>query len=397
MLLAAILLLATLPHAQAAGASQATATPITDGTYSGSLGSYADDWYVTDVPAGKAAFVQYQDSGGSTDAYLVDSDGSTVRYVSNGNSGAYAPEDGKAWIDVSTWYQGASYTFTLSFINVPTQNDGGSGRDAGRSFADAVTAVPGHVTGNVVLASGDAGDTFRLDVPAGMIVDLASVPSYTRLVQADGTLVAQLAGYGQPSSWSGVSDGKPLYVEVTRSGAYGFDYAISWPADLAVSALSVHDVAPMVGDTAAPAGTQREVTFHVANHGAGPTRLGNLLVVATHEGVTSSRVVADRDLSLAAGQETDITLSWDTTGEVGNFTLVAGVTSQYENRTSDNAQSVATSVLAGGLPVGGFDALNLQARSASASAGYEYGGERIGLDTPEGFVGSEHGTVVLLA
>ena len=396
-----MLLLASLASASvaASGPSQALATPIGEGTHSGWVED--EHWYRVSVPAGKVAHVAFTIVSGDdwNDLSFVDSAGNRLSWVSSGGTGTYDPDEADAWLVVDAFWGASEYSFTLSFVNAPPQNDAGSGQDAGQQQATALAIQPGRIQGRVVASAGDVGDWYSVMAPAGTIVDVHSAQgAFVDVYDADGRHLESVAYYDSsysPRAYGVLAGDAPIFLHVDWAEAYSFVVEVSQRADLVVEAVEVRDVE--LGTDAGPAGVSyaREVLVTLANLGEGPSRKASLVVRSTHEGAaTTDRVLGERAIDLAPGERVVVAVPWDSTGQAGDVTLVAGVANEFEAAPADNAAQARAFVLATGLPTS-LDLLNHEARAAGRTLRVEYGGDRIGAATPVGFLGFDRGVLTL--
>lgn len=395
------LLLASLAPANVAatGSSQALATPIGEGTHGGWAEN--DHWYRVSVPAGKVAHVAFTIVSGDAwnDLSFVDASGDPLVWVSSGGTGAYDPDEADAWLVVDTFWGPSEYSFTLSFLNAPAQNDAGSGQDAGQQQATALAIQPGRIQGRVMASAGDVGDWYSLAAPAGTIVDVHSAQgAFVDVYDADGRHLESIAYYDSaysPRAYGVVAGDAPLFLHVDWAESYSFVVEVSQPADLVVEGLEVRDVE--LGTDAGPAGVSyaREVLVTLSNAGDGPSRKASLVVRSTHEGAaTTDRVLGERAIDLAPGEQVVVAIRWDSTGQAGDVTLVARVANEFDAVLDNNAAEARAFVLATGLPTS-LDLLNHEARAAGSTLRVEYGGDRIGVATPVGFLGFDRGVLTL--
>jgi hypothetical protein len=393
--------LAVLGDAWASGSTQADATLIGEGTQTGSAAQGAKLWYRVGVPEGKAVHVAFSIVSGDDWTYLrvADSTGAQMAYVGSGYVGAYDPDEADAWIHIDAYRSAIEYTFTVSFINPPPQDDAGSGQDAGQRQATALAVQPGVIKGRVRETFGDVADWYRIDVPAGTIVDVHSATVSLGLYSAEGERFATVDRYDwgyYPTAHSFLAGGEPLFLLVEYGDAYSFVVDATLPADLRVDAVEVREVEVQTEAGATGVSYAREVLVTLSNAGQGPSRTASVRVVSTHEGAaTSYRVVGERALGIPAGGQATIAIPWDATGQVGDVTLVATVTNQYDTDSQNDVGRVASFVLASALPTN-LDLLNHEARAQGNTVRVEYGGDRVGVAAPVvGFVGFSRGVLTL--
>lgn len=392
-------LAASVDAAASGGSSQATATLVGEGTHTGSANDGNGVWYRVSVPEGKAVHVAYTVVSGDTwnSLSFVDSTGTQVAGVSHNNAGAYDPDEPEAWVRIRGYWDGIDYSFTLSLVIAPPQDDAASGQDAGQFRSTALPVQPGAIVGRVREAFGDVADWYRIDVPVGTILDFHSVTgSSIYLISSDGTPISRVAqnGWFDPVTYSLVTGG-PIYVYVDYGDPYGFVVAASKRADLRVDGVEVREIEAQTASGPTGVSYAREVVVTVSNVGEGHSRKASLLVRSTHEGpATSYRVLGERAVDLPAGGETTVSIPWDTTGQVGDVVVVATVTNEHDADLENDVGRTDSFVLVGGSPVD-LDLLNHEARAAGNAVRVEYGGDRIGIAGPVGFVGFSRGILTL--
>jgi hypothetical protein len=387
-----------LVSASAAGDDQSTAIVVGEGTSSDYVAGYAEKWYKVDVPEGKVLRVAYAIASGDSwsDLEVRDSDGAYVTYADNGTSAAYDPDEASAWLKVDGFWSEVSYTFTVSFTDAPAQNDAGSGHDAGQRLASATPIVPGRIEGTLRRGAGDHDDWYRLDATAGTLID-GAVHADVDIYSPSGDRIGAITDYDSPytpRAFSMLSDGLPVYLRTQYS--YPDDYAFvattTAPSDLQADAVSSRSIELVTEPAPTAIAYAREVSVEISNVGAGASRAAQVEVRAVHDGLTSYRVVGTRSISLAPGERVTVTMPWDTTGEVGDVTLVALVTGQFDRVAANNEAREQTSVLAAGSPIDA-DVLNHDVLVTDKETRIQYGGDKVGAQTPAGFAGSDHGTV----
>lgn len=390
--------LASSASVAAVGTSQPTATPIAEGTFTGTVPYDGDHWYRVAVPAGKVMNVAFTVTAGDSWSSLdvVDSGGAYLAFIYSGDTRAYDPDEAYAWLRVDAYWGEVGYAFTVTFTDAPAQDDAGSGLDAGGRQASALPVQAGVIHGRVRRDAGDYADWYRIQPPAGLVLDLHSaVGADVSVVSAQGRELERVDDYWGPVSYGLLTTGEPIYFRVDYGDAYSFVLTLSNPANLRVTGIEVRDV-PLETDNG-PAGVAyaREVAVTIANVGAGPSRQASLRVLATHDGpATSHRVVGTRALALAAGESATLVLPWDATGEVGDVKLVATVAAELELDAGNNVGHASAFVLARGSPVDA-DLLNHEASAQGKRVRVEYGGDSAGASTPVGYVGFDRGVLTL--
>lgn len=393
---------ATLPMVEAAGNSRETATLIAEGTVTGTAFQSQYHWFRVEVPAGKAAQISFQVLSGSTndDIAFVDEEDRRVVTIAHTRTGAFDPDGPSAWIKVMSFWSDLTYSFTLALIDVQAQDDADSGRDAANSRNGASSIQAGRIAGRLVPTSGDPADWYRVDAPTGMIVDVHSaVGTYVDVYDVEDNWLGSVDDWGAPSdrTLAILSDGRPIYLRLTSTLAlhYGFSVDVTPAADLRVEHVEIRQSELLTSAGSTGLSLQREILVTLANVGLGPSRSANLTVIAIHEGPTASRLIAERNFSIASGETSSLSVPWDTLGQIGDFTIVVAATNEYESEPLDNRWEEKTSVHVGGL-ARGVDGLNHDVRVSSTGAGTEYGGPRVGARTSFGFVGFERGTLSIL-
>lgn len=359
--------------------SRGMALTVGEGTFSGSGANYDSDWYRVDVPAGKLLGVHYSATGSAWNyLYLYEEQGYSLASVRPGEFGMLQPSNGVALLQTYSSYGAVNYNVTLSFLNAPPQDDGGSGRDAGNTHHSATPVQPGIVRGSVMRQAGDFADWFRVEAAADEIVEVHILgPSYAYVDFHDqeGRYLGSLGGY--PAYGVGAAhlapDGVLLVGVVAASEPYSLKIVILKRADLSL----VHvEVSPRSLETELgplPLSPQRQMQVEVANAGPGAARNARLYVYTTEQGVsTSRRVVADVPFTLAANASRVLLVEWDTLGQAGDVTLHVEVRNEFELAPEDNAATLRTFNVVGGTVVG-VDLLNHEVNVAGTRAGFNYG------------------------
>lgn len=397
LFLALLLLLvpvATLPLASASGSDRENATLVGVGTHTGSADEDQGVWYRITVPEGQALHIAYTIVAGHSwnDLTFHDATGAYVGYVSSGNTGAFDPDGADAWIQIETFWSAVDYTFTVSFINVPAQNDAGSGTDAGNSLAGALAIQPGRITGGVKRTAGDVSDWYRLDAPAGTILDVYGAENdFVEIIASDGRRLGEIAHYDStwtPRTFSMVME-ETVYFRVEYASSYAFHVRTTVPTDLLVAAIEIREVPLETAEGDAGVSLTREVLVTLTNAGDGPTRDASVQIETRHTGPTASRSLGRAAVELDAGESITIVVPWDTTGQVGDFEVVALVTNGFDTNAENDELVVGSFVLVGGTPLD-VDALHHEIRAGGSSVSTEYG-PRLGVQTPAGFLGFQDG------
>ncbi len=127
--------------------------------FSGSWGSYSDTYAEL-----------YSDSGGSNRvAYDDDSVGSwqfSFSYTA-ANTQTY-------YLRIRCYSVGSNCNYYLNYYYTETQNDAGSGGDAGNSFSDALSISPGSFAGTIT--STDTEDWYKFEVTQGQRIEVSMTP-----------------------------------------------------------------------------------------------------------------------------------------------------------------------------------------------------------------------------
>jgi hypothetical protein len=163
-----------------AGDNFGAATVITPGTGTGYLGSTDKaDWYKIQVTANQIVSVSMTPSfGADFDLWLYGPDQSRLDSSAHGGSVTDAvhgtvTSSGYAYIFVE-WFTGEG-TYSLT-ITGTTQDDMGTGGDAGDNFGAATAISPSSGTG--YLSSRDTADWYKVQAPADRMISVSMTPSF---------------------------------------------------------------------------------------------------------------------------------------------------------------------------------------------------------------------------
>jgi len=201
------------------------ATPLLGGTTQGALSEGDQDWYVFEVPDGSIIDIAFAPGDGARDLtvvlmdpdrdvvwdeYDVDTQMRSVRWVVSGESG------GSYFLQVTDGF--GEYTVDLQ---VTSQDDAGSGGDAGGDFRTALEVeTDASISG--VLGDSDTADWYAFDIPAGSTLALALVPENDAQ-----DMEIQLRDYEESRLWDAenVTARRPAQVTkvvpVEQVGVYG--------------------------------------------------------------------------------------------------------------------------------------------------------------------------------
>lgn len=156
------------------------ALQIAVGFYTGTLeGSDTQDWYKFPIDAGEVLNISMTSQFGADfdlklfDSLGVEKDGS-VHIGSIPEHVSFASVDSNMWyIRIFTSSSQGNYSFTIA---KKTQDDAGSGGDAGNSMSSPMLVVPGGING--WLSPGDESDWYTLAVSSGYYINVDLIPPY---------------------------------------------------------------------------------------------------------------------------------------------------------------------------------------------------------------------------
>jgi hypothetical protein len=164
-----------------AGNSIGAATTILAGPGTGYIDSTdTDDYYKVSVTSGQNISVSMTPPSGSDfDLKLYDTNQSQVDSSSLGGSQTDTVEDtasasGYYYICVHLWSGSGIYSMTVTVTGGATQNDMGTGTDAGNSLSAATTIQAGSGTGYI--DSTDTNDYYKVSVSSGQTVSVSMTP-----------------------------------------------------------------------------------------------------------------------------------------------------------------------------------------------------------------------------
>jgi len=163
-----------------AGDNFSAATLVIPSTGTGYLDSRdTADWYKVQVTAGQLVSVSMTPSFGAD--FDLELYGSDQAYLGSSAHGGSQPEaahgtvtsSGYAYIFVKRFADEGTYSLT---VTVATQDDMGTGGDAGDNFGAATLVIPS--TGTGYLDSRDTADWYKVQVTAGQLVSVSMTPSF---------------------------------------------------------------------------------------------------------------------------------------------------------------------------------------------------------------------------
>ncbi|NLD71349.1 MAG: hypothetical protein GX649_01375 [Chloroflexi bacterium] len=216
--------------------TEAQANPLTSGTWEGTLAEGDADWFEIPLPAGALVNITLSAGNNANPLSIAVYDAAedhlwSESAVGKGQAVQYTrivgPED-TLYVELD----GGTGDYTIE-VALDTQDDAGSGGDAGDAITDATEIAP---TGTFegIAGDGDAEDWYTLDLPDGAVLDLAFTPAE----DAEGLAVIVLDP-DQDEMWSAYDvsvrgeslhwvfsgeDGGPYYVQVFLGrGAYTLD------------------------------------------------------------------------------------------------------------------------------------------------------------------------------
>ena len=384
-LLTLLLLASALPVAAAdddggsggdAPNSRGSAMPVGLGTLHGSASvAYDEDWYRVGVSPGKALGVYLASSTGSGYVYLHEEEGTYLTYERAGRFTMLQPSAGVVFLKVTGSYSTMDYTLTLSEVNVPAQDDAGTGRDAGNTHATPTAVAAQVFGGRIDRAAGDYADWYRVEAAADEFIDVRSYGYYGVGLDLRDERGVYLGGGGSVLPPRGV-----LLVGVYSysSETYTLEVVRVKRADLSVEGVEVVPVPLQTEEGPTPVSPQRDVHVDLANAGPGASRDARLLVYTLATGaVESRRVLADVPVTLAAGEAQTHVIPWDTLGQAGDVTLHVEVSNLFDMDAEDGRATVRSYNLVGGTVVG-VDLLNHRVSRYGVTVGFEYGATRDG-------------------
>lgn len=393
MIVLTALLLSTLPYGSAgpsplgdddagsgtdAGDYESDALPIVPGAYTGRLSPVLDpaDWYAFNVTAGQGITARAEPTLFGPDWYLV---GPQESYwmSSRRDTNVLADEDATWYIGVeSYWLYSAGagdYGFSLTLVDLPIQNDAGSGRDATRN--DPVALPDG--TSNATLNKFDTRDQFVFDVIGTELIQVEITTNMTDF---------KIAWLSSAECCDSVSDGGggDLFLEKTFTDTTvrlslaiyeffdevsGGDYQITLVRttveelplpDLVITSLVEHrrPITTDFGEAPNNVNERRLIEVEVTNQGAQDAE-------NAHTGVSfiwghdpdphrygGYWYDASRTIDVPAGESRTFTVIWDTTFEIGDYTIVATADIHdriLEAEEENNGAHIYTYVRVGGL------------------------------------------------
>lgn len=256
----------------------------------------------------------------------------------------------------------------LFFASLPasaaTDGDAGSGGDAPDNFEDALPVALGTFEGS--LPRLDHSDHFRYVLPAGIGVRIIVTPLegevalYT--LKADGSIRSGTALSASPAEIRSVAyDGIVGLVVIAGQWpvAYRVEASQMMRDDIAIIALEVTERDAL--------GLQRDVRVVVENQGAGHNGGSDerLSVTAVHADGSTRLVGWAGWWQVAPGETRELTISWDTAGELGDVQLVATMHHPRDEDQSDNVLAIRQTVLSEGE---GTDLLNQRREIQAADA-----------------------------
>lgn len=268
------------------------------------------------------------------------------------------------------------FTFKYTFPDAKSQDDAGSGADAGNHWQHAGPTIdPGLLEAEILYNFKDVGDWYRMDLPEdhwvkvsipyvgvfpqlragnGTVIDAAASPQtelYTRaLPPGDTVLIGTEDNQGDPNAEPSVDD------------AYTFDIETFPAPDAAVEDLRVDPAGIEGAPDTGVALVQNTVRVDVANHGPGELVEGHLTVYVDHPTDVDEqpRTLYDGPIEIEPGTTRTVELDWDAIGEVGNATVHAEIDTLFDLDPSDQDIQREIAVLA---PVEeGVDVFNNNAR-----------------------------------
>lgn len=330
------------------------------GTYQGHA-DHEDDWYRVELGAQQALAVTFERSGGDSwdEVEVREDDGVFTAEVDPGQTVTVGASTDALRLGVQPFFSSFDYTLTLERVDVEPQDDAGSGMDAGNHWRHATpTDALGEIDGaRVPTSMVDPADWYEVPVPEDHWVRARSSDGGALLYDADGEPIAGTWGppQGMPSSdhvFAGVE-------EWQAEGGYTLTVEAIPVPDAAVTDLSVRleEVGTDAGSI--PTGTQRTIEVEVANHGEGPTVDGMLEVWVRHpqRAGENPRELHEAPITLDGQATRTIEVPWDTTGEVGDATVHAEITSRYDLDWSNDHDTAESYVLVGDTGAG-VDLLN---------------------------------------
>jgi hypothetical protein len=164
-----------------AGNTLSAATTIAAGSGTGYIDSTdPNDYYKINVTSGQTISVSMTPPSGSDfDLKLYDTNQSQVASSSLGGSQTdsvtcTATSSGYYYICVHLWSGSGIYSMTVTITGGATQNDMGTGTDAGNSLGAATTIQAGSGTG--YLDSTDTDDYYKVSVSSGQTISVSMTP-----------------------------------------------------------------------------------------------------------------------------------------------------------------------------------------------------------------------------
>ena len=164
-----------------AGNSIGAATTIPAGSGTGYIDSTdANDYYKVNITSGQTISVSMTPPAGSDfDLKLYDANQSQVDSSSLGGSQTDTVEDtasasGYFYIHVYRYSGSGIYSMTVTVSGGATQNDMGTGTDAGNTLSAATTIVAGSGTGYI--DSTDPNDYYKINVTSGQTISVSMTP-----------------------------------------------------------------------------------------------------------------------------------------------------------------------------------------------------------------------------
>lgn len=327
------------------------------GSYNGSVYEHNEDWYRVEVPDGKALRFTYEPHESTWDEAVIRADdGPVLGEVDPGQTQRIGTTTGALRIGVAPFFDSFTYTLTFELVDAPTQDDAGSGTDAGNVWQHASPSIStGTVQGDILPGLRDAADFYRLPVPADHWVRVRSDEAgYLGpfLYETDGDRL-DTDSSGSDEAWGAPSTDEAL-VGLQSDGRYQLTVETSPQPEVAVTDVTVIVENVTTDHGSVPTGTQRSVVVDLENRGEGPTVAGELRVWTQQDAGAgdNDRVVYDEPVAVDANEQRTIEIPWDGTGQIGDATVHARYTTLFDLDPANDHDQTRSYVLVGNIGTG---------------------------------------------
>ncbi len=326
---------------------------------------WASDWYRIEIPEGQALNLTFLATDNDARLTVLEDDGRRLGKIQRGVQDIAVPSGPALRLGVSSTGSGLDYEIQTSLEAAPTGDDASLGVDAGNYWLNAtdLPTGPSHA-GSFEGDLTDPADWFRIQgtTEEWVTIDVSEMGKRTdvELRSPDGSLIDS-GTWGTTATFETSVPAEWLLLGfLDRGSDYAFSITRHQRPNLAVTGLDVthENLTTDAGDL--PTGTQRTVDVGLANLGPGSSVDGWLQVWVTHElstGTDQRRVLHDGPITLAPGEERTLAITWDGTGELGDATVHALVSSRFDLDAQDDRMEQESYVVVGNTGPG-VDLLN---------------------------------------